>query len=210
MIELANNDLTGKIVLEIGSGQGNTTRMLVDLLSSFTNTVLIASDLSDRFFSDLAQEFQARQVEIRFLQSNAAELNEIASSSIDYIVCNYTLCAVEAHSGLAAIALHRFYEVLREGGSLYIEEEFPIDRTSTYQQGIWAEKWRILKAAQLAAGLFPYREIDPQVLSDLCRLAGFDEVEWEEQFTQKATSAGGMTVPYYCLRATRHKNTQTG
>ena len=68
--------------------------------------------------------------------------------------------------------------MLRTGGCLTVEEEFPITKACSPTQEVWAEKWRILKAATILTGVLPYTEFAPATLADLCRLAGFDEIEW--------------------------------
>lgn len=59
-----------------------------------------------------------------------------------------------------------------------MEEESPIDQAETAPQEIWAEKWRILESMTLAAGRAPCTEFAPDVLADLCRLVGFQDVRW--------------------------------
>lgn len=82
--------------------------------------------------------------------------------------------------GLAALALKHFWEVLKPGGKLFVEEEFPIYKQDTPLQEIWAEKWRVLKSSMILAGQSPYNEIAPEVLQSLCQLVGFEKVEWTE------------------------------
>jgi ubiquinone/menaquinone biosynthesis C-methylase UbiE len=177
-MSIEKEHLAGKIILEVGSGRGDTTRKLVDLLSGHAGAQLIATDISDTFFQTLEETFQAQGVQVRFICTRADELLGIPTNSIDYIVCNYTLCAVNSEAGLAALALRRFWEVLKAGGKLFVEEEFPISKQGTSAQEIWAEKWRILKSAMILVGKFPYNEIEPVTLERLCRLAGFEDVIW--------------------------------
>lgn len=177
-MSIEKEHLAGKIVLEVGSGRGDTTRMLVELLSRQPGVQLIATDISDTFFQTLGEAFQAKGMQVKFVCTRAEELLGILNNSIDFIVCNYTLCAVNSAAGLATLALRRFWEVLKPGGKLFVEEEFPINRRDTSTQEIWAEKWQILKSAMILAGMFPYNEIEPITLERLCRLAGFEEVRW--------------------------------
>ena len=177
-MSIEKEHLAGKVVLEVGSGRGDTTRKLVDLLSGQPGTRLIASDISDTFFQLLGEEFQTKDIQVRFISTRADELRGISNNSIDYIVCNYTLCAINSEAGLVALALRRFWEVLKIGGKLFVEEEFPISKQDTSAQKIWAEKWRILKSAMILAGKFPYNEIEPVTLERLCRLVGFADVLW--------------------------------
>lgn len=180
MHNLESEDLSNKVILEVGSGRGDTTCKLVDLLDGRPNSQLIVSDVSDKFFEQLQDEFRGRNAQIRFICTGAQELRDISSTSIDFVVCNYTLCAVNSQAGVVTLALRRFWEVLKPGGKLFIEEEFPIYKQDTPLQEIWAAKWRILKASMILAGRFPYNEIAPEILQSLCHLAGFENVEWTE------------------------------
>jgi ubiquinone/menaquinone biosynthesis C-methylase UbiE len=177
---IGSEDLSNKVILEVGSGRGDTTRMLVSLVVGKPNVQLIVTDISDRFFQQLRAESQAKNVPVTFIRTGAHELREIQSNLVDFLVCNYTLCAVNSQAGSVMLALKRFAEVLKPGGKLSIEEEFTVSKQDTVMQGIWAEKWRILKSAMILAGKFPYNEIDPEVMASLCGLAGFEKVEWTQ------------------------------
>jgi len=182
-MRIDTEDLTGKHVLEVGSGRGDTTRTLVALLSKYSGTTLTVTDISGTHFQQLQKEFSNQPVRIRFIQTDACSLSGITSDSKDYVVCNYTLCAINAQSGQAALALKRFWDVLRTGGKLFVEEEFPIDKKDNPAQGIWSEKWRILKVATILRGGFPYNELQPETLAEMCRAAGFEDIEWSASTT---------------------------
>ena len=182
-MRIDTEDLTGKHVLEVGSGRGDTTRTLVALLSKYSGTTLTVTDISGTHFQQLQKEFANQPVRIRFIQTDACSLSGITSDSKDYVVCNYTLCAINAQSGQAALALKRFWDVLRTGGKLFVEEEYPIDKKDNPAQGIWSEKWRILKVATILRGGFPYNELPPETLAEMCRAAGFEDIEWSASTT---------------------------
>jgi SAM-dependent methyltransferase len=171
-------NLSGKVILEVGSGRGDTTRKLVDCLSGQPGSQLIITDTSDKFFHLLQAEFKSTAVNIRFIRTGAQALQGIADDSIDFIVCNYTLCAVNSKPGLAVLALKRFWEVMKTGGKLFIEEEFPPHEQDSYVFEIWAEKWRILRSSMILAGKAIFNEIAPDILEDLCYLVGFEQVVW--------------------------------
>jgi SAM-dependent methyltransferase len=177
-VNIEDENLTEKVVLEVGSGRGDTTRKLLALLSKHAGAQLIVSDISDIFFPPLREEFKTSDIPIQFVCTAAQELLGIPDQSVDYLVCNYTLCAVNAQAGSIALALKRFHDVLKVGGKLFLEEEFPIDKQDTPAQEIWAEKWRILKSAVILTGKYPYLEIAPETLADLCGITGFDGIEW--------------------------------
>lgn len=177
-MDIERENLAGKIVLEVGSGRGDTTRRLVELLSRYPDATLLATDVSDAHFDELRDECRDKRVRVEFVRTDACELAGIADISIDYIVCNYTLCAIDARAGAAVLALRKFSDVLKPGGRLFVEEEFPINESVTPEQEIWAGKWRALKSATILASGLPFAEFSPDTLSALCRLVGFEKVEW--------------------------------
>lgn len=178
---IENENLAGKVILEVGSGRGDTTRKLVDLLVGQPGAQLIVTDISDRYFHALQTEFQSRALNIRFIQSGAQDLHGIDDGSLDFIVCHYTLCAVNAQPGLAALALKRFWEVIKPSGKVFIEEEFPIHTQDSSMYAIWAEKWRILRSIMIMTGQAIFNELEPEILEKLSYLAGFSKVEWTTQ-----------------------------
>jgi len=177
-MNIEDEDLSGKVILEVGSGRGATTRTLVELLSEKPDSQLIVTDISDRFFPQLREEFQAKKVQIQFICTGGHELQGVPEKAIDYLVCNYALCAINTEAGLVGIALRRFWEVLKSNGKLFIEEEFPISKHDTLAQEVWAEKWRVLKSSMILARQSIFNEIAPEVLESLCFLAGFEKIEW--------------------------------
>lgn len=178
MKEIKNEILTGKTVLEIGTGRGGTTRELAKLLVKYPQSRLITTDIEDNNFDSLKKEFK-NYASIEFIKTDASKLENIMDNSIDFIVCNYTLCAINSNPGTETIALKRIFEVLKDGGVLYIDEEFPITRAANPKQEIWAKKWRILKAVLNLLGVGTFNEIEPNVLQKILSMIGFSQLEWE-------------------------------
>lgn len=178
MFDISTRDLAAKTILEVGSGRGDTTRVLVNLIKNQPGGRLVATDISDSHFAPLVEEFKGSDV--CFICTDAGLLEGIETDSVDLLVCNYTLCAVEARGGGALQALTRFHEVLKLGGELFVEEEWPIEFAETPAQQVWAEKWRILKAALLVAGEHILHEFEPESLGKLALATGLSGVEWEK------------------------------
>lgn len=188
-MDLEQSNLANKVILEVGSGRGGTTREIVQLLKGQSGARLIVTDISDVHFGRLSNELSGAGVRIDFVCTDACILEGIDDESIDAIVCNYTLCAIDAQPGRAVLALRRFFQVLRPRGHLHGEEEFPIDRTVNPRQAVWAEKWRLLKAATMLTGDQPYTEFAPETLAELCRLVGFEQVAWTADTAQYGPEA---------------------
>ena len=178
-MELKELDFTGKTILEVGSGRGDTTRLLADMLAGVPDVRFIVTDLSDQHFPQLRSDMENAGVNAVFRATSAEHLAGIQDASVDVVVCTYCLCAVNASPGSAMLALRRFWQVLRSKGWLFVEEEFPIQSAQGPAQQVWAEKWRLLKAASLLTGRAVYTEFDPAVLAELCQVAGFQEVNWQ-------------------------------
>jgi SAM-dependent methyltransferase len=151
-MSIATENLSGKVILEVDSGRGDTTRELVRLLAAYPDARLIAVDISDAHFRRLGEEFREDAVRIRFIQTCASQLADLESGSMDHIVCNYSLCAINSQPGLGVLALRSSWRVLKTGGEVFVEEEYPIGRRDAAGKGVWSDKWRILKAAIIIAG----------------------------------------------------------
>jgi SAM-dependent methyltransferase len=196
-MNLAHINFSGKTVLEVGCGRGDTTRQLVNAMAGQPGAVLIVTDISDAYFPQLKVEFCQRDLQIRFFQEDACRLESIPSGSVDYLVCNYTLCAINGYAGRLSLALRRFWEVLAPGGQLSVEEEFPIHQADTPTRAVWAGKWRVLKAAITLTGGTPYQEMAPDDLQALCSQVGFVEIVWSH-----GTSyfSGGSALDFFRKR----------
>lgn len=171
--------LDGKTILEIGTGRGGTTRELVSLLSKFKDSHLITTDIADDHFNELRKEFKHSPVDISFIKTDACHLEGINDKSIDCLICNYTLCAINSNPGCETLALSRFKDVLKSGGHLYIEEEFPVNHINNPMQEVWSEKWRILKSCTSLLGGSTFNEMEPEVIKNILYILGFNSVECE-------------------------------
>ena len=83
---------------------------------------------------------------VSYTHLDGSKLTGIKNDSADFIVCNYTLCAIASRAGRETLAIKRFYEVLKKGGKLLLEEEYPVTHVENERQQIWSSKWGILKS----------------------------------------------------------------
>ena len=172
--------LADKTILEVGCGLGRTTRNLVSLLSGYAGTQLIVTDRSDNYLERTRSSLGSTDFEPGFIKTDACELAGIEPESIDYIVCNFALCEINSNIGSGTLALAKFLSVLKPGGKLFIEEEFPISEAIGPTQQSWARIWRVLKSALiLVQQKTPSTEYHPEVLSKICGIIGFADVDWE-------------------------------
>ena len=141
-------DLKNKSVLALGHGVGEATRKLAVRMSGGKGR-LIVTDISDEHFDALRADLAPLDLAVEFIRTSPLKLAGIHQGSIDLVVCNYALSAINAIAGQGELALHKFYEVLKPGGTLYIEEELPFNMAASASQAIWAETSRLLKTSRL-------------------------------------------------------------
>lgn len=181
MINFYDLDFTNKIVLEIGTGRGGTTLELGKVLRSFKGAKLITTDVYDGNFQKIEGHLKEYDIDVTFVKTDACELKNIEENSVDFIVCNYTLCAINSENGSAVIALNRFKEVLKSNGMLYIEEEYPLNIIDNSMQQVWSRKWQLLRAANMLLEELPYNEIKPEILEKVLYFQGFKNIQWNKE-----------------------------
>lgn len=179
MINFTKFDFTNKTILEVGTGRGGTTIELIKALKKFKGARLISTDIYDGNFEEVERKAKDYGVEITLIKTDGCELKGIEENSIDFLICNYTLCAINSKSGSETIALNRFKEVLKSGGTLYIEEEYPLNFVENPMQNIWSRKWQLLRSANILFGELSYNEINPQILENILFILGFEDIKWE-------------------------------
>jgi ubiquinone/menaquinone biosynthesis C-methylase UbiE len=179
MINLKDLDFTNKKVLEVGTGRGGTTLKLAKILENFNGAKLITTDVYDGNFESLEKELKEYNIDISFIKTDGCELQGIEENSIDFIVCNYTLCAINSKSGSETLALNKFKDILKVGGILYIEEEYPLNTVNNPMQKVWSRKWQLLRAANMLLGDLSFNEINPQILEKILYILGFKNIQWE-------------------------------
>lgn len=179
-MNFGTSDLTNKTVLEVGSGRGETTRELASQMAGKGGR-LIVTDISDEHFEELRSELASIDLPVDFIRTSGLKLAGVRPASVDLVVCNYTLCAINAIVGQGELALRKFSEVLKPGGGLYLEEELPQYMAANPAQNVWAEKWQLIKAAQVISGARPFNEYQPDVLESLTEACGFEEIEVSDE-----------------------------
>jgi ubiquinone/menaquinone biosynthesis C-methylase UbiE len=177
---IENEQLADKTILEVGCGLGRTTRNLVSLLTGHPGAKLIVTDVSEQYLVRTRSVLGQLGSEPQFIRTHACELVGIQPESIDYIVCNFALCEINSDIGQGTLALAKFLSVLKPGGKLFVEEEFPISEAEGPAQQSWARIWQVLKSAFiLIQQKTPSNEYRPDVLRNICESIGFIDVRWE-------------------------------
>lgn len=180
-------DLTNKTVLTISSERGDVTRELAAKMAGGGGR-LIVTDISDERFPGLRKDLESFDLYVEFIRTSALNMAGIRPGSIDLVVCNFALCAINAVIGQGELALHKFYQVLKPAGMLYIEEELPFYMAASPAQTIWAQQSRLLKAAQMLTGNRSSNEYQPDVLEALVTVTGFVEADVADELMDIPTS----------------------
>lgn len=190
-------DLKGKTVLCIGTAASSSLRDLAAQLIRAGGGTLIINEIQSESFERLEQELSDPLLNLCFLRSSAVNLAGLAASSVDFIVCERTLSAVDAIQGQAVLALSRFYQVLKPGGSIALCEDLPVYMAANPAQNLWAQQSALLRAAGVLAGHKLKAEFQPDVLSGILEALGYEEpryedyvcsvtaAEWQPHFMQK-------------------------
>lgn len=184
MINIYDLNFENKTVLEVGTGRGGTTLELAKAMKNFKGAKLITTDIYDQNFEKLKEEILKYNIDVTFIKTDACKLDGIEENSIDFVVCNYTLCAINSKSGCEVIALNRFKQVLKLGGMLYMEEEYPINMAANHMQQIWSRKWQLLRAINTLSGELSFNEIAPENLKNILDILGFKDIQYENEVTQ--------------------------
>lgn len=181
MLNIYDINFMNKTVLEVGTGRGGTTLELAKAMKKFKGSKLVTTDISDQNFEKLKEELQGNSTDVTFIKTDACKLMGIEENSIDLVVCNYTLCAINSNSGCETIALNRFKQVLKPGGILYIEEEYPINMTDNNMQQIWSRKWQLLRSLNALLGELSFNEIAPENLKNILTILDFKDIQYENE-----------------------------
>lgn len=179
-MDFKNFDYNNKTILEIGTGRGGTTKIIGELISDLKNTKLITTDIFDGNFEAIKNDLEKYNLNIDFIKTDGTILEGIKNSSIDIIVCNYTLCAINSNAGSEVLALNRFKEVLKPDGILYIEEEYPINIYENINQEIWSRKWELHRSLDYMLGELSFNETNPTILEEILEILGFNNINWEK------------------------------
>ncbi|MHA1611398.1 MAG: class I SAM-dependent methyltransferase [Promethearchaeota archaeon] len=157
--EIDGLDLHNKTILEVGTGNGGTTLDILQYIQNEPSSHLITTDLIAVDINPFLSQFPEMEGRLSFIQTDATELSSIQPNSIDIIIVDYTLCAINSISGKYLDALNRFKDVLKPNGFLLLEEEFPIDSPKGKEYPLWKMQWRILKKMVTLTGKAPNNEI---------------------------------------------------
>lgn len=173
-------DLRGLVIMDAGTGAANTTLWLAEKLKDAGGGRIISIDKNPETFPDAERKLGELAKLVEFLEADLTCMPQIESESVDVIVCHATICAVNDRPLKAVRALAEFYRVLKKGGWLIIDDEYPLPKASKPEEEVQVGRWQTYKAvAELVEGEH-YTEIYPEELEFAVKLVGFRDVEWKK------------------------------
>ncbi len=89
------------------------------------------------------------------------------------------MCAINDRPLKAMKALSEFFRVIKKGGWLLIDDEYPLPKATTPEEEVQVKRWQTYKSlAELVEGEH-YTEIYPEELEFATKFIGFKDVEWK-------------------------------
>ena len=170
-------DLCGLVLMDAGTGAANTTLWLAKKLKEAGGGKIISVDNDPEAFPDAKRKLGELAELVEFVEADLTCMPQIESESVDLIVCHATICAVNDRPLRAVKALSEFYRVLKKGGWLIIDDEYPLPKASRPEEEVQVKRWQTYKSiAELVEGEH-YTEIFPEELEFVAKLVGFKDME---------------------------------
>jgi SAM-dependent methyltransferase len=113
------------------------------------------------------------------MEADLTCMPQIKSGTVDLFVCHATICAVNDRPLKAVKALSEFHRILKKGGWLIIDDEYPLPKASKPEEAVQVKRWQTYKSiAELVDGEH-YTEIYPEELEFAAKLVGFKNIEFK-------------------------------
>lgn len=171
-------NLQNLVVMDAGTGAANTTFWLAQKLTVAGGSRIISIDHDQEIFPDAKKKLGELTKPVDFVTADLTCI-PIKNGSIELIVCHATMCAINDRPLKAVKALSEFFRVIKKGGWLLIDEEYPLPKVLTPKEEVQVKRWQTYKAlAELVEGGH-YTEIFPEELEFTAKFAGFKDVEWK-------------------------------
>ncbi|MFX0203860.1 MAG: class I SAM-dependent methyltransferase [Candidatus Hodarchaeota archaeon] len=171
-------NLQDLVVMDAGTGAANTTLWLAQKLSVAGGRGIISIDHDPETFPDAKKKLGKLTKPVDFVAADLTFI-PIRNRSIDLIVCHATMCAINDRPLKAVKALSEFFRVIKKGGWLLIDDEYPLPKVTTPKEEVQVKRWQTYKSlAELVEGEH-YTEIYPEELEFVTKLVGFKDIEWK-------------------------------
>jgi len=175
---LEGKNLQNLVVMDAGTDAANTTFWLAQKLKVAGGSRIISIDHDQEIFPDAKKKLGELTKPVDFVTADLTCI-PIKNGSIELIVCHATMCAINDRPLKAVKALSEFFRVIKKGGWLLIDEEYPLPKVLTPKEEVQVKRWQTYKAlAELVEGDH-YTEIYPEELEFTAKFAGFKDIEWK-------------------------------
>ena len=168
-----------KLILDAGTGAGQTTERLVDkVIEAGKSSRIISIDYRQEALDEVRNMLGDKAELMQFLKADLTDMPQIESSSIDIIACTDVLCMVEMCPLRSIKVFSEFRRVLKPGGLLIIGEQVPVPKAKASKEQVWAKRWQIHKAMSHLLEQRHLEEILPEDLEFCLESLGFDSIRW--------------------------------
>jgi ubiquinone/menaquinone biosynthesis C-methylase UbiE len=172
-------DFVDKLILDAGTGPGQTTERLVNkVIETGKSSRIISVDHNQGALDKVRNELGDKAVVVQFVKADLADMPQVESSSIDIIACTDALCMVEMCPLRSMKVLSEFKRVLKSKGELIIGEQVPTPKATVPKEQVWAKRWQIVKAMNHLLEQRHLEEIAPEDLEFCLATFGFDSIRW--------------------------------
>ena len=136
---------------------------------------------------------------VEFIKADLTCMPQIKNESVDLIVCHATIRAINNRPLKAVKALSEFYRVLKKGGWLIIDDEYPLPKPSKIEEEVQVKRWQTslwlsssmanitqrytLKKLEFAAKIVGFKDIELQKFEGGW-LSEEDMSEWREEMRE--------------------------
>ena len=139
-------DFADKLILDAGTGPGQTTGRLVDkVIEAGKSSRIISVDHNQGALDNVRKELGDKAEVVQFLKADLADMPQVGSSSIDITACTDVLCMVEGSPLRSVKVLSEFKRMLKPKGELIIGEQVPMPKATVPKERVWRDAGRFLR-----------------------------------------------------------------
>ncbi len=174
-------DLSGKVVLDAGTGFGITTLEIAKRMSIQKQRGRIISIDIDPGCFELAErllEENGLTDLVTFIEADLSNMPQIESESIDVIISTRTVSDINRFPCRLIKAISEFYRVLKKGGQIVLSDECPRFKPLSEDEEVAVLRWQLAKAISHLIGRPHGNEVEPDDLEFMMKLVGFRKCEW--------------------------------
>jgi SAM-dependent methyltransferase len=172
-------DFSNIMAMDAGTGAGGITHLLARKMADAGGRGRIVSvDKDPEAFRVAETKLGEYAGSVEFVEADLTSMAMIEAECFDLVVCGGAMCALNDRPLKAVQGLSEFYRVLKEGGRLVVDEEFPLPRAARADEEVQVMRWQLYKATAELIGEGHYTEIHPEQLEFAASVVGFRDIEW--------------------------------